>query len=79
MSRTASPIENTEIQENDDVGGKKDLSSFTCERCGFIYQKVVDYPPHLCYRCMSFIAKRVWSIVQQIQPAGPSRTEVPKG
>lgn len=44
------------------------LQEFQCERCGYRYKKINDYAPFLCYRCMRFIAKRVYAIMQQIQP-----------
>ncbi len=56
---------------------KQELTQYTCERCGFKYEKVFDYPPILCYRCMRFIAKRVFVIMSTIQPP-TSRPEVPE-
>ena len=52
-----------------------ELQHHTCERCGYKFAKVFDYSPILCYRCMRFIAKRVFSIMGQIQPP-TSRPEV---
>lgn len=51
-----------------------DLTKYVCERCGFEYHKVHDYAPFLCYRCMRFIAKRVFVTMNTITP--PNRTEV---
>jgi protein-arginine kinase activator protein McsA len=47
---------------------KIDLQEYTCERCGFKYRKVFDYPPFLCYKCMRFVSKRTVSTVKQIVP-----------
>lgn len=44
------------------------LSEFICDRCGYHYKKVSDFAPYLCYRCMRFMAKKVWNIVKQLQP-----------
>lgn len=60
----------TEI-ENDDpqtVAPNQLLTEYTCVRCGFVYHKNIDYDPTLCYRCMRFIAKRVYTIMQQVIP-----------
>ena len=59
------------------VPDKQDLQDYACERCGYKYQKVLDYPPYLCYRCMRFLSKRTFTIVHQIQPP-VSRPEVPE-
>lgn len=52
--------------------------SFTCERCGFVYQKQKDYAPFLCHRCLRYIGKKVWTISQTLQPAisRPERADV---
>ena len=54
------------------------LIEYTCERCGYKYNKVFDYGPFLCYRCMRFIAKRTFTIMNTIQPpiSRPERSEV---
>lgn len=44
------------------------LQEFTCERCGFTYHKREDHRPFLCYRCMRFIAKRVFVTMNTITP-----------
>lgn len=44
------------------------LQPYVCDRCGFKYEKSFDYPPYLCYRCMRFIAKRVWTTIKTITP-----------
>jgi hypothetical protein len=49
------------------------LIEYTCERCGFKYNKAFDFSPFLCYRCMRFIAKRVFVTMNTITP--PARTE----
>jgi DNA-directed RNA polymerase subunit RPC12/RpoP len=54
---------------------KTDMIEYTCERCGYRYKKLFDYPPTLCYRCMRFMAKRNWTIVHTIQPM-TSRPEI---
>jgi predicted Zn-ribbon and HTH transcriptional regulator len=54
---------------------KAPLQPFVCERCGFGFQKETDFPPHLCYRCMRFIAKSTWKIMHQIQPPLSRPTE----
>ena len=51
------------------------LVEFTCERCGFIYNKQFDFPPFLCYRCMRFIAKRTYTTMQTITPLGRTERE----
>lgn len=53
------------------------LQAFTCERCGFEYHKAKDYKPYLCYRCLKFLAKGVFRIYNQLQPA-TSRTISPE-
>jgi protein-arginine kinase activator protein McsA len=51
------------------------LQSFTCERCGFTYRKTTDFHPYLCYRCMRYIAKRVFVTMNTITPLSrPERT-----
>ena len=54
------------------------LIEYTCERCGYKYNKLFDYMPFLCYRCMRFIAKRVFTIMNTIQPpiSRPEKDEV---
>ncbi len=47
--------------------------AYTCERCGFEYNKVFDFHPYLCYRCMRYIAKRVFITMNTITP--PTRPE----
>ena len=49
------------------------LTAYTCERCGFEYSKAFDFTPYMCYRCMRYIAKRVFIIMQTITPL--ARTE----
>ena len=44
------------------------LNEYTCERCGYHYQKANDFAPLLCYRCMRFIAKKVCVVMNTIQP-----------
>ncbi len=56
---------------DDTSNAKVDLQEFTCERCGYKYHKVDDYPPFLCYKCMRFVSKRTVSIVRQIVPNRP--------
>lgn len=53
-------------------------TQFTCVRDGYVYSKTSDYEPYLCYRCMRFLAKRMWIIVHQLQPAvsRPERDEL---
>ena len=53
------------------------LIEYTCERCGYRYNKQFDYVPFLCYRCMRFIAKRTFTIMHTIQPpiSRPERVE----
>lgn len=41
---------------------------FKCERCGFEYHKKQDYRPFLCHRCMRFISKKVFIVMNQIVP-----------
>lgn len=43
--------------------------TFTCERCGFVYQKLKDYEPYLCHRCLRFLGKKVYTMVHTIVPA----------
>ena len=57
-----------EHDANDATPDKQNLVEYICERCGYHYHKVFDYPPMLCYRCMRFIAKRVFTIMNTIQP-----------
>ena len=45
------------------------LNKYTCERCGFEYNKAFDYAPFLCYRCMRYIAKHVFTTMKTITPA----------
>jgi hypothetical protein len=54
------------------------LIEYQCERCGYKYNKLFDYAPFLCYRCMRFIAKRMFTIMNTIQPpiSRPERDEV---
>ena len=60
------------------VEAKANLTIFTCIRCGFEYSKVFDYEPYMCYRCMRFIAKKVYITMNTIQPplSRPERDEV---
>lgn len=44
------------------------LIEYTCARCGYHYKKASDFEPHLCYRCMRFIAKKVFTVMNTIQP-----------
>ena len=44
------------------------LTEFTCDRCGYKYRKGFDFPPFLCYRCMRFLAKRLFTVMHTIQP-----------
>lgn len=44
------------------------LVAYKCDRCGYEYHKNFDFPPFLCYRCMRFIAKRVFTTMNTIQP-----------
>ena len=64
--------------ENDATPDKQNLVEYTCERCGYHYSKVFDYPPYLCYRCMRFISKRTYTIMHTIQPptSRPERDEI---
>lgn len=50
------------------------LENFTCERCGYEYQKQKDYRPFLCHRCLRYIGKKVFTLMNQITPP-VSRTE----
>jgi len=54
------------------------LIEYHCERCGFVYKKVFDFAPFLCYRCMRYIAKRDWTTANTIQPpvSRPEREEI---
>lgn len=54
------------------------LTSYTCERCGFVYSKTYDYSPTLCYRCLRYIGKRTFIIMNTIQPSlsRPDREEI---
>lgn len=72
---TTETVEPSASEENG-KSTKQDLTTYTCERCGFKYEKVFDYPPYLCYRCIRFIAKRVFTIMNTIQPT-TSRAENP--
>ena len=51
------------------------LVEFTCERCGFVYSKQFDFAPFLCYRCMRYIAKRVYTTMVTITPLGRTERE----
>jgi hypothetical protein len=55
-----------------------ELKLFTCVRCGYEYKKVSDFEPYLCYRCLRFLAKKVWTLAHTIQPA-ISRPDVVMG
>ena len=48
---------------------------FTCVRCGFVYQKLRDYEPYLCHRCLRFLGKKVYTMVHTIVPAMSRPTE----
>lgn len=53
------------------------LVEYTCERCGFKYHKAFDFKPFLCYRCMRFIAKRVFTTMNTITPLSrPEREDI---
>lgn len=67
--------EDTVITEAQPEKTKIDLQHYTCERCGFVYTKVFDYPPFLCYKCLRFVAKRTVSTVRQITPQGYTHVE----
>lgn len=45
------------------------IQEFTCVRCGFKYQKQHDYEPYLCHRCLRYIAKKVYTIMNQVVPS----------
>ena len=44
------------------------LIDYRCERCGFVYHKQFDFVPFMCYRCMRYIAKRVYITMNTITP-----------
>ena len=51
------------------------LIEYRCERCGFVYHKQFDFAPFLCYRCMRYIAKRVYITMNTITPPGRTKHE----
>ena len=53
-------------EETAEISGE--TIKYTCERCGFEYNKAFDYKPWLCYRCIRYIAKRTFTIMYTIQP-----------
>lgn len=57
-----------EPEENDGLTSAEPLKEYSCERCGFIYHKSFDYKPFLCYRCLRYMAKKVWIAANTIQP-----------
>ena len=63
------------MDENTDTAVEETITynEYACERCGFKYHKAFDFSPYLCYRCMRFIAKRVFTTMNTITPL--SRTE----
>ena len=61
--------------EEETVTSPIPLTEFTCERCGFVYSKQFDFQPFLCYRCMRFIAKRVYTTMITITPLGRTERE----
>ena len=56
----------------------EEMHHYKCERCGFEYDKVFDYKPFLCYRCIRYIAKKTYTIMNTIQPltSAPDISEV---
>lgn len=65
------PIKKPIVEETPSVAAPNvPLIRYTCERCGFEYNKVFDFAPFLCYRCMRFIAKRVFIVMNTITPLG---------
>lgn len=66
-------IDTTVISSADDSLKVINLVEYHCERCGFVYNKTFDFQPFLCYRCMRFIAKRVYVTMNTITPL--ARTE----
>ena len=54
------------------------LVEYICERCGFHYNKGFDFAPFLCYRCMRFVAKRVFVTMNTITPpiSRPEREDI---
>lgn len=61
-----------EVEDYADMDAPTDnpevLTEFTCDRCGYKYRKGFDFPPFLCYRCMRFLAKRLFTVMHTIQP-----------
>lgn len=53
------------------------MTKYTCARCGFEYQKLDDFEPYLCYRCLRYMAKKTWVMVHTLQPV-LSRPERPE-
>lgn len=60
---------NTVTEPDTEIPLNPEQQTFTCDRCGYRYQKQFDHLPYLCNRCMRFIAKKVWTAVHTIQPA----------
>jgi len=77
MAMPSRRVDMEDEQEHDSQSKLLDLHPYQCERCGYHYKKVFDYPPFLCYRCMRFIAKRSFVIMHTIQPP-TSRPEAPE-
>lgn len=51
-----------------------EIATFTCQRCGFVYQKNFDHPPYLCHRCLRFLAKGVYTLYNKLQPSTSTPT-----
>ena len=56
------------MSEDDEPTTTEELHPYTCERCGYEYKKGYDYKPYLCYRCLRYIAKKTFTIMNTIVP-----------
>lgn len=61
-------IDTLEIDSGTNIINEITLTEYICERCGYHYKKATDFAPFLCYRCMRFIAKKVFTVMATIQP-----------
>lgn len=64
--------------DDETIAAGPPLQEYQCERCGFKYNKTFDRPPFLCYRCLRYIAKRVWITVGTLVPptSRPERKDI---
>jgi hypothetical protein len=70
-------VDTTAVDDVLPVDTRLPVTNFTCDRCGFVYQKQFDHPPYLCHRCLRFLGKGIFKLYNQLNPqvSSPPATE----